>query len=83
MLFGDSLAVHWLQLNASSAGGMGSIPGGRIKILYATWHGQKVKNKWNKIFFTHDIMQQQQNNNNQYSTSPTLQNRNVGLRETL
>ena len=35
-------AVQWLRLWASTAGGMGSIPGWGTKILYAMWHGQKI-----------------------------------------
>ena len=37
---GTSLAVQWLGLRASNAGGAGSIPGGATKIPQATWHGQ-------------------------------------------
>ena len=33
---GTSLAVHWLRLHTSTAGGMGSIPGWGTKILHAT-----------------------------------------------
>ena len=33
--------VQWLGLCASSAGGLGSIPGQGTRILQATWHGQK------------------------------------------
>ena len=40
---GTSLAVQWLRLYASNAGGMGSISGWGIKILHATQCGQKVK----------------------------------------
>ena len=35
-LIGTSLAVQWLRLCASNAGGMGLIPGQGIKILHAT-----------------------------------------------
>ena len=41
----DLLAVKWLRLHASSAEGMGSTPSWRIKIPYASWHGQKKKKK--------------------------------------
>ena len=34
-LGGTSLAVQWLRLGASTAGGMGSIPGWGTKILHA------------------------------------------------
>ena len=37
---GTSLAVQWLGLRASTAGGMGSIPGQGIKIPHATQHSQ-------------------------------------------
>ena len=40
---GNSLAVQWLGLCTSTAGGMGLIPGWGNKILPATWHGQKKK----------------------------------------
>ena len=38
-------AVQWLGFCASTAGDMGSIPGGRTKILHALMHGQKQKRK--------------------------------------
>ena len=38
---GNSLAVQWLGLCTSTAGGPGSIPGWGAKIPHATWHGQK------------------------------------------
>ena len=34
---GNSLVVQWLALQASTARGMGSIPGWGTKTLYATW----------------------------------------------
>ena len=40
---GNSLAVQWLGLCTSTAGGMGLIPGWGNKILPATWHGQEKK----------------------------------------
>ena len=40
---GTSLAVQWLRLHASTAGGMGLIPCRGNKILHAMWHGQKIK----------------------------------------
>ena len=36
-----SLMVQWLRLSASTAGGMGSIPGWGTKILQASGCGQK------------------------------------------
>ena len=42
---GTSLAVQWLRLRTSTAGGTGSIPGRGTKILHAVWHGQKEKKK--------------------------------------
>ena len=39
--FGTSLAVGWLTLGASTAGGVGSIPGLGTKIPGATRHGHK------------------------------------------
>ena len=35
------MEVQWLGLCASTAGGMGSIPGQGTKIPHAVWHGQK------------------------------------------
>ena len=49
-----SLAVQWLRLCASSAGGAGSIPGRGTKIPHAVQHGQILKSNKNKnknIFF--------------------------------
>ena len=40
---GNSLAVQWLGLGASMAGGPGSIPGWGTKIPQATWHSQRKK----------------------------------------
>ena len=42
---GTSLAVQWLRLRASNAGGAGSIPGRTTKIPLALECSQKVKNK--------------------------------------
>ena len=38
---GTSLAVQWLGLHASNAGGVGSVPGRGTKIPHAAQHGQK------------------------------------------
>ena len=40
-----SLVVWWLRLCASTAGGVGSIPGPGAKILRASRHNQKKKKK--------------------------------------
>ena len=40
---GTSLAVQWLRLQASTAGGMGSVPGLGTKIPHAVQSGQKKK----------------------------------------
>ena len=45
MVLGTSLAVQWLRLCASTAGGTGSIPGQRAKILHAVQCGQKNNNR--------------------------------------
>ena len=42
---GTSLAVQWLRLHASSAGGCGSIPGRGTKIPHAARRGQKIKKR--------------------------------------
>ena len=47
---GIPLAVQWLGLCTSAAGGTGSIPGRGTKILQAAWHGQKKKKKKRKHF---------------------------------
>ena len=40
-----SLAVQWLRLCASTAGGAGSIPGQGSKILHASWCSQKKRER--------------------------------------
>ena len=52
---GTSLAVQWLRLHASDAGGAGSIPGQGTKIPHAARRGQKKKEK--KIIYTMDKQQ--------------------------
>ena len=47
--WGNSLAVQWLGLHASTAGGMGSIPGHGTKILQVVQYGKKnLETKQNK-----------------------------------
>ena len=46
MADGTSLAVQWLGLRASSAGGTGAIPGWGTKIPHAMGRGHKNKVKW-------------------------------------
>ena len=46
----NSLAVQWLGLRASTAGGTGSIPGRGTKILHAAQYGQKKKKKKKEKF---------------------------------
>ena len=43
ILSGNSLAMQWLRLHTSTAGGTGPIPVQGTKILHATQHGQKNK----------------------------------------
>ena len=38
----DSLAGQWLGLQASTAGGVGSIPGQGAKIPHILWHAHKI-----------------------------------------
>lgn len=45
ILGGTSLVGQWLIYHASITGGMGSIPGQGVKILYAVWCGQKKLEK--------------------------------------
>ena len=40
---GNSPAVQWLRLHASTAGSLGSIPSWGTKVSHAAWHGQKEK----------------------------------------
>ena len=40
---GTSQAVQWLRLRASTAGGMGLIPGQGANIPYVAWRSQKTK----------------------------------------
>ena len=46
---GTSLAVQWLRVCTSTAGGTGSIPGRGIRIPHAVWCSQQ--NKTHKFFF--------------------------------
>ena len=49
MAWGDLLAVQWLRLCTSNAGGVGSVPDQRTKIPHAVWCGQKsIKKKKTK-----------------------------------
>ena len=34
--------VQWVRLQASTAGGVGLIPGPGSKIFHDVWHGQKI-----------------------------------------
>ena len=43
LMGGTSSAVQWLRFCASTAGGMGSIPGQRTRIPHATQHGPKKR----------------------------------------
>ena len=43
MYTGTSLAVQWLRLQVSTAGGMGSICGQGSRIPHATLHNQQKK----------------------------------------
>ena len=45
---GTSLAVHWLGLRASAAGGPGLIPGWGTRIPQTAWHGQKTNKQTNQ-----------------------------------
>ena len=45
---GSSLAVQWLGLSASTAEGLGLIPGRGTKIPQATWWGQKKRERKKK-----------------------------------
>ena len=46
-----SLAVLWLRLCASTAGGTGLIPGQGTKIPHATWCSQKQKKKVKTLWY--------------------------------
>jgi len=45
---GNSLAVQWPGLHASTEGGLGLIPGQGIKILHAPWLSQERKKEGKK-----------------------------------
>ena len=51
---GTFLAVQWLRLQASTAGGVGSIPDWGTKIPRAPQHGKKKK-KQKKIYYIRNI----------------------------
>ena len=51
---GISLAVQWLRLHASTAGGAGSTPGQRTKILQVAGHGQSINQSINKNAATNE-----------------------------
>ena len=46
---GTCLAVQWLRLCGSAAGGVSSIPGWGTKISHAAWCGQEKKNTHTEI----------------------------------
>ena len=47
---GTSLVAQWLRIHASTAGGVGSIPGWGTKIPHVMQHGQnKTKKNYNEI----------------------------------
>ena len=48
-ILGTSLAVQWLRLHTSDAGGMGLISSAGTKIPHAMWCGQKKINLKNDI----------------------------------
>ena len=48
MFLGNSLAVQWLGLHASTAGGMASIPGQGTMIPHAAWCGNEERKKRKK-----------------------------------
>ena len=48
-VLGTSLAVQWLRLCTSNAGGIVSIPGQGTKIPHVTWHGQNNNNNNKKL----------------------------------
>ena len=52
---GTSLAVQWLGLCASTAGGTGQIPGRGTGIPCAAWHSHRKQKKRKKINQTHLI----------------------------
>ena len=59
---GPSPAVQWLRCHASTAGGVGSIPGQGARIPHAVWHGQNNNNNnmshiFNKFIYmyTHSL----------------------------
>ena len=61
--WGTSLAVQWLRLCASTAGGVGSIPGQGTKIPHASLPGQKIKKKTKTLLelylFVPDVVEEE------------------------
>ena len=53
---GTSLAVQWLRLHTSTAGGTGSVPGQGTESLHAAWHGQKTKKERNNREYSEKII---------------------------
>ena len=47
---GNSLAFQWFGLRASTAGGMGLIPGWGTKILHAAWLAKRKKKNQASVY---------------------------------
>ena len=47
VVIGTSMVIQWLRLCASTAGGVGSIPGQGPEILLAMWRENKTKQQGN------------------------------------
>ena len=54
---GKSLVLRWLRFHSPTAGGMGSFPGLRNKILHPAQHCQKIKKKKKSITFGRSTVQ--------------------------
>ena len=52
---GTSLAIQWLRLHASTAGGTGSIPGCGTNNPQAMWYGKKKKGKYTYKVLSHRV----------------------------
>ena len=55
-MLGTSLLVQWLRLHTSSAGNIGSIPGQRTKIPYASGHSKKNKKSLSCLFLFYTVL---------------------------
>ena len=74
--------VQWLGLHASTAGGMGLIPGRATEILQAAWQSQKKKKEERKEKdWSREVSKLEGTTGNSGASTTDLQMRNLGRRE--